>query len=60
MSKFRWTDIPIMFFGSIFLFAASVFILMGVDLFPGHDGSRWGLLAVLTLLSVFCCVFGRD
>jgi hypothetical protein len=27
-----------------------MFIVMGVDLFPGHDGSRWVALIVLDII----------
>lgn len=49
----RWYSLPFICCSITLAFGAIVYIVMGIDLFPGHDGTRW---LVLTALTVACGV----
>jgi len=45
-----WWWWPAIASGITTVFGMLMFIVMGVDLFPGHDGGRWITLIVLDII----------
>lgn len=58
--QFKWTDWPFIALVTILAFALIVFIVVGVDLFPGYTGGRWIALVALTIIAGVLSLNGRS
>lgn len=62
MKRLKLTDIPLIIFGTAFVYYATIFIFTGVNMLamPSGDPGRWVVLIALTVVSSIVCMFGKD
>lgn len=59
MPHLYWYDWPLIVCLTVLVFGMVMFVVMGIDLFPGHDGGRWVILVILTAFAGITCGANR-